>query len=668
MYQQGYNQNYNQYGSYGHHDGLNTGYVSGRQPYVASADPRIVLDDYNSDLNFVIEPDGLTGSSLHKDGFEYMWAGARATHGVKSGKVCFEVTVLGKLQVSMPQTETNPHVVRVGWSVDRANLQVGEDNLSYGYGGTGKVSVNNKFFDYGESYTSGDTISCCIDLDANPKVILFCKNGRNLGVAFRLDHSASGQVFFPHVTVKNMRLAVNFGQREPYSPPLQGFILLSRMPSQFLEKGSLAPLSRDQCEVIMMVGLPGCGKTTWAEKYAKDYPEKKFYILGTNTIMDRMKVMGLMRKRNYHGRWDALIKQATDVLNKVFKIAERKNRNYIVDQTNVYFNARRRKMNSFRGFRRIAAVIVNTNEVLKQRTEKREREEGKIVPESAVLEMKANFVLPQVGEVFDDVWFIEEDRAASECVVSEFQREGKEFKEGEKKRKPDEDSNFNGKRSSDVKRRPGQVGPPVPSHDPRDPYQGKTDHGGFHGNPNSREGRSSSHNEAYHGHPQGSRGAPFGPYSDYRPPLSSGRGGQPHGMYNTRPQNRQQETLGNNERFSESRYQSNYQAAGADSKYQSHYQPPRNDNRGYQSTAGQNRYQSHYQSPGGDNSKFQSHFQPPSAGGNSYSRPPPPYAQYGQCYSDQNTTQSYPQGQNFYSGGVGRGRGAYDQYGYGGGY
>lgn len=87
MYQQGYNQNYNQYGSYGHHDGRNAGYVSGRQPYVASAGPRIVLDDYNSDLNFVIEPDGLTGSSLHKDGFEYMWAGARATHGVKSGKV-----------------------------------------------------------------------------------------------------------------------------------------------------------------------------------------------------------------------------------------------------------------------------------------------------------------------------------------------------------------------------------------------------------------------------------------------------------------------------------------------------------------------------------------------------------------------------------------------------
>ena len=88
MYQQGYNQNYNQQGSYGNYDGQHTGFDSRAPPHHdVSPPPRIVLDDYNSDLNFVIEPDGVTGCSLHKDGFEYMWAGARATHGVKSGKV-----------------------------------------------------------------------------------------------------------------------------------------------------------------------------------------------------------------------------------------------------------------------------------------------------------------------------------------------------------------------------------------------------------------------------------------------------------------------------------------------------------------------------------------------------------------------------------------------------
>lgn len=564
---------------------------------------------------------------------------------------------------------------------------MGEDNLSYGYGGTGKVSVNNKFFDYGEPYTSGDTICCCIDLDANPKVILFTKNGNYLGVAFRLDHKSNGETFFPHVTVKNMRLSINFGQYDPYFPPLQGFSLLSSLPPQILERGSIGPHSRNECEVIMMVGLPGAGKTVWAEKYAKDHPEKKFYILGTNTIMDKMKVMGLMRKRNYHGRWDALIKQATDVLNKVFKVAEKKNRNYILDQTNVYFTARRRKMNNFCGFHRIAAVLVNTHEVLKERTEKREREEGKIVPESAVQEMKANFALPEVGEIFDDVWFIEEDRASSERLVSEYQREGKEYKESEKKRKAEEDLGSNEKQSSDVKRpRPEQAAPTLThQRDPQGqhPSHGGS-HGGSHGNYHPREPRGASHSEPFHGPPPGTRGAPARPYSGYGPPQTSGRGGGPPGTYNTGPQSRfndyepsyrQQENYGRNQPPSDNRYQSHYQTpsggdgryqsqhqplSGQDSRYQPHYQPPSVDGR----------YQSHYQPPNGD-SRYQSHYQSSTAGDSRYSQPTSSYGQYGQ-YGGQNAAQPYPREQGYYSGEVGRGQarpgGQYEQYRYGGGY
>lgn len=40
----------------------------------------------------------------------------------------------------------------------------------------------------------------------------------------------------------------------------------------------------------MMVGLPACGKTTWAIKHAEANPKKKYNILGTNAIMDKMKV------------------------------------------------------------------------------------------------------------------------------------------------------------------------------------------------------------------------------------------------------------------------------------------------------------------------------------------------------------------------------------------
>ncbi|XP_068677386.1 heterogeneous nuclear ribonucleoprotein U-like protein 1 isoform X2 [Montipora foliosa] len=581
---------------------------------------------------------GLTGTTIHRRTREKKTISLQV-------KVYFEVRVLEKLKVKMPKTETKPHVLRLGWSVDGANLQVGEDNLSFGYGGTGKVSVNNKFLDYGEPYTVRDIITCYIDLDANPRVILYSKNGKNLGVAFRLDHDANDQTFFPHVTVKNMRLSINFGHDEPCFPPLQGFSLLSRLPSQLLERGSVGPSSREQCEIIMMVGLSGCGKTFWAERYAKDHPDKKFNILGTNAIMDRMKVMGLMRERNYHIRWDALIKQATDILNEVFKIAEKKNRNYIIDQTNVYFSARRRKMNNFRGFRRIAAVIVNTNDVLKERTEKREREEGKIVPQSAVMEMKANFVLPEVGEVFDDVWFIEEDQASSERLLSEFQREGKEFKESENKLKPKYPSR-DGQQSSVVKKpHPGKKSPCVPPQNvPRDQYRRPNNRGCFHGNYNPREQRSAYHHEPRGGAHPGTNGPPIRSYNESRPAHSSVGDGEPKRAYNTGSQNRHTETHGHNEPYDKSRKQSRYPRPHP-TTYQANYQPLRHDNRRNQASGEAHAYQPRYQGP--------------SSG--VYS-PPAPYGQ--QHYSGQNTGQSYSQRQHYSKGGTGQSLGG-NRYGWG---
>lgn len=41
---------------------------------------------------------------------------------------------------------------------------------------------------------------------------------------------------------------------------------------------------------MMMVGLPGAGKTFWADKHSKANPEKKFNVLGTNNIIEKMKV------------------------------------------------------------------------------------------------------------------------------------------------------------------------------------------------------------------------------------------------------------------------------------------------------------------------------------------------------------------------------------------
>ena len=51
---------------------------------------------------------------------------------------------------------------RVGWSVEEAGLGLGEVPFSYGYGGTGKAVVNNRYNEYGESYGPGDVIGCFV--------------------------------------------------------------------------------------------------------------------------------------------------------------------------------------------------------------------------------------------------------------------------------------------------------------------------------------------------------------------------------------------------------------------------------------------------------------------------------------------------------------------------
>ena len=47
---------------------------------------------------------------------------------------------------------------------------------------------------------------------------------------------------------------------------------------------------REDCEMIMLMGLPGCGKTTWTEKHVSEHPEKRYNVIGTTRLEDRMNV------------------------------------------------------------------------------------------------------------------------------------------------------------------------------------------------------------------------------------------------------------------------------------------------------------------------------------------------------------------------------------------
>ncbi|OEH80029.1 spry domain-containing protein [Cyclospora cayetanensis] len=395
----------------------------------------VCLDAADSHLDLQIDRNNpRKATCMHTDGFQYLWKGVRASHGVKgSGKYFFEVKVGPKpAKVVMPDTpESTQHVCRVGVSQPLTSLHLGDSAESWGFGGTGKKSTNRKFSDYGTSFTAGDVVGVVIDLDALS--LSFTKNGQFLGGAFDLPRKVRETGLFPHVYVKNFDFEINFRQATKWTePPGQGFKFLGDLKEEEMMVNPVEhPKSVSECEFIMMCGLPACGKTYWAERHMERHAKKSYVLLGTNAVIDQMKVMGLRRQANYADRWEELMSTATAVFNSLVTYAGSGvvPRNIIIDQTNVFKRARSRKVQPFLAWgTRRCVTMVTDEQTLQQRTAKREREEGKMVPVEAVMDMKAAFALPSREDGFTVIDYVELPEAESRREIRRINEEGRAFK------------------------------------------------------------------------------------------------------------------------------------------------------------------------------------------------------------------------------------------------
>jgi hypothetical protein len=291
-------------------------------------DAVIVLDSYNSDLHFKVN--GTSGSGISKYGLCYLWGGARATHGVTKGKHYFECKLVSKEEVEMPDVEAEGHYgVRVGVSVDSRNWVLGESDSSFGYASCGSKVFDGKLESYGETFDVDDVIGCFLDLESEEQTISFSKNGQDHGVAFKIPESIKGKALFPHVFTRNVAVSVNFGAEEAAFPPPEGFTLMQEAAEEALVRGPSPPATVTDTEVVMMVGLPGSGKTSWAHKYCRDNLSKKYNILGADDIVQNIRVAVLPSKKSYPHK---LTKISHDVLARLYEIAEIRKRNYILDQ------------------------------------------------------------------------------------------------------------------------------------------------------------------------------------------------------------------------------------------------------------------------------------------------------------------------------------------------
>ncbi|CAD7948713.1 unnamed protein product [Amoebophrya sp. A25] len=130
-----------------------------------------------------------------------LWAGARSDVGVplfSGGKFAFQILVM------------TPGSIRLGWSVGGGSLELGMDEWGFGFGGTGKKSHRGKYQNFGQNFSTGDTILAVLDADRH--AIQFHKNGIMLSNtdAFSIPKKLWQETFFAHVLVKEATCCVDF--------------------------------------------------------------------------------------------------------------------------------------------------------------------------------------------------------------------------------------------------------------------------------------------------------------------------------------------------------------------------------------------------------------------------------------------------------------------------
>lgn len=71
---------------------------------------------------------------------------------------------------------------------------------------------------------------------------------------------------------------------------LNGYELIALIPEEKYISGPQRPSTRKDCEVILMVGLPGSGKTTWVLNHLHENPLKYYYVIGADSLISKMTV------------------------------------------------------------------------------------------------------------------------------------------------------------------------------------------------------------------------------------------------------------------------------------------------------------------------------------------------------------------------------------------
>jgi len=155
---------------------------------------------------------------------------------------------------------------------------------------------------------------------------------------------------------------------------------------------------------MMLIGLPGSGKSTFRENFLKDNKDE-YVIVSLDDFVDEYASANNM---NYSEAWSKMnMKDASKKMDQMFVDAINAEKNIIIDMTNMSVKSRKGKLSKLsEGYSKKAYVFIVPDNVLDERLKNREIQTGKSIPKFVITNMSRSYVAPSKDEGFDSITYI----------------------------------------------------------------------------------------------------------------------------------------------------------------------------------------------------------------------------------------------------------------------
>lgn len=161
-------------------------------------------------------------------------------------------------------------------------------------------------------------------------------------------------------------------------------------------------LNNKQLEFIMLVGIPGAGKST----YIKQLDLTNFTIISSDDIIEEE---AARLGKTYSEIFKDFVDTAAEMVARKFDLAVYNNDNIIWDQTNLTSKKRKSILVKVPKKYYKKAVLFTINlDVAKERVIKREKETGKKIPFKVLDDMHSRLEVPTQLEGFDEIELLPE--------------------------------------------------------------------------------------------------------------------------------------------------------------------------------------------------------------------------------------------------------------------